>query len=205
VQNPKRCFPLLREPVHERGEVVAAVAVPAREVDHLFGLGDDGAAIGAAGDFGRATAPKLAVLFWCMLTRGEDYAHQQPSLTRKKLRCLEIIAGAPKYKRRGAGTWSTNILMREADLELAQQAETSYKCVVKDQLAGGPARKAGASVALERASISHSTRTSRAADHKLLTSALRYVIDSRPTQNLRRDQPSDKTEENNSPANTGQR
>ena len=32
-----------------------------------------------------ATARKLAVLFWCMLTRGEDYAHQQPSLTRKKL------------------------------------------------------------------------------------------------------------------------
>ena len=30
-----------------------------------------------------ATARKLAVLFWCMLTRSEDYAHQQPSLTRK--------------------------------------------------------------------------------------------------------------------------
>ena len=25
-----------------------------------------------------ASARKLAVLFWCMLTRGEDYAHQQP-------------------------------------------------------------------------------------------------------------------------------
>jgi transposase len=33
-----------------------------------------------------ATARKLAVLFWCMLTRREDYAHQQPSLTKKKLR-----------------------------------------------------------------------------------------------------------------------
>ena len=43
-----------------------------------------------------ATARKLAVLFWCMLTRGQDYAHQQPSLTRKKLRRLEITAGAPK-------------------------------------------------------------------------------------------------------------
>jgi transposase len=28
-----------------------------------------------------ASARKLAVLFWCMLKRGEDYAHQQPSLT----------------------------------------------------------------------------------------------------------------------------
>ena len=43
-----------------------------------------------------ATARKLAILFWCMLTRSEDYAHQQPSLTRKKLRRLEITAGAPQ-------------------------------------------------------------------------------------------------------------
>jgi transposase len=98
-----------------------------------------------------ATARKLAVLFWCMLTRGEDYAHQQPSLTRKKLRRLEITAGAPKYTRRAAGVWSTNQLMREAELELANQAEASYKRLVQDQLAGAPARRAGASVTLERA------------------------------------------------------
>ena len=42
-----------------------------------------------------------------MLTRGQDYAHQQPSLTRKKLRQLEITAGAPKNTRRSAGIWST--------------------------------------------------------------------------------------------------
>ena len=98
-----------------------------------------------------ATARKLAVLFWCMLTRDQDYAHQQPSLTRKKLRRLEITAGAPKYTRRAAGIWSTNDLMRTAELELAQQAETSYKRMVQDQQAGGPANKAGASVTLERA------------------------------------------------------
>ena len=98
-----------------------------------------------------ATARKLAVLFWCMLTREQDYAHQQPSLTRKKLRRLEITAGAPKYTRRAAGIWSTNELMRTAELELAQQAETSYKRMVQDQQAGGPAKKAGASVTLEHA------------------------------------------------------
>jgi transposase len=43
-----------------------------------------------------AAARKLACLFWCMLTRGEDYAFQQPSLTRKKLRRLELTAGAPR-------------------------------------------------------------------------------------------------------------
>jgi transposase len=98
-----------------------------------------------------ATARKLAVLFWCMLTRGEDYAHQQPSLTRKKLRRLEITAGAPKYTRRSAGIWSTNSLMRVAELELARQAEASYKRMIQDQRAGAPATKAGASVTLERA------------------------------------------------------
>jgi transposase len=98
-----------------------------------------------------ATARKLAVLFWCMLTRGKDYAHQQPSLTRRKLRQLEITAGARRYTRRAAGVWSTNDLTRQAELELARQAETSYKRMVQDQQAGAPAKKAGASVTLERA------------------------------------------------------
>jgi transposase len=98
-----------------------------------------------------ATARKLAVLFWCMLTRSQDYAHQQPSLTRKKLRRLEITAGAPKYTRRAAGVWSTNDLMRDAELELAQQAETSYKRMVQDQQAGAPAKKVGASATPEHA------------------------------------------------------
>jgi transposase len=98
-----------------------------------------------------ATARKLAVLFWCMLTRGEDYAHQQPSLTKKKLRRLEITAGAKKNTRAAAGIWSTNDTMRQAERDLAQQAELSYKRTVNDQRAGGPARKVGASATPERA------------------------------------------------------
>jgi transposase len=100
-----------------------------------------------------ATARKLAVLFWCMLTRSEDYAQQQPSLTRKKLRRLEITAGAAKNTSRSAGIWSTNQLMRTAERELAEQAEASYKRMVKDQQAGAPARtvKVGASATPEHA------------------------------------------------------
>ena len=45
-----------------------------------------------------ATARKLACLFWCLLTRGEDYAFAQPSLTKKKMRRLEIQAGAERYR-----------------------------------------------------------------------------------------------------------
>jgi len=86
-----------------------------------------------------------------MLTRGEDYAHQQPSLTKKKLRRLEITAGAPKYTKSASGIWSANDAVREAELELARQAETSYKRLVQDQRAGAPARKVGASATPERA------------------------------------------------------
>ena len=98
-----------------------------------------------------ATARKLAVLFWCMLTRSEDYAHQQPSLTKKKLRRLEITAGAPKYAKTARGIWSTNVALRQAERQLAEQAEVSYKRMVKDRQAGAPARKVGASVTPERA------------------------------------------------------
>ena len=47
-----------------------------------------------------AAARKLACLFWCLLTREQDYAFGQPSLTRKKLRRLELTAGAPRCQGR---------------------------------------------------------------------------------------------------------
>jgi transposase len=85
-----------------------------------------------------ATARKLAVLFWCLLTRSEDYAHQQPSLTAKKLRLLEIRAGAPTLKGKHTGVWATRERMRKTERELAQQAEASYKRMVSDWQAGKP-------------------------------------------------------------------
>jgi transposase len=98
-----------------------------------------------------ATARKLAVLFWCMLCRGEDYAHQQPSLTNKKLRRLELTAGAPKYAKTARGTCSTNAAIRTAERQLAEQAEASYRRMLKDRQAAAPARKVGASATPERA------------------------------------------------------
>ena len=90
-----------------------------------------------------ATARKLAVLFWCMLTRGEDYAHQQPSLTKKKLRQLEITAGAPKYAKSARGIWSTNLAIRQAERELAAQAEASYKRLVTGPTGRSPGEESG--------------------------------------------------------------
>jgi Transposase/Transposase IS116/IS110/IS902 family len=108
-----------------------------------------------------ATARKLAILFWCMLTRGEDYAHQQPSLTKKKLRRLQITAGAPKYANTARGIWSTNLAIRQAERELAEQAEASYKQMIKDQQAGAPARKVGASATPQQTTLREIEQTNR--------------------------------------------
>ena len=97
-----------------------------------------------------ATARKLATLFWCMLTRGEDYAHQQPTLTKRKLRQLELTAGAPKHARTTAGVLSTNQTLRQAERQIAEQAEASYVRMVKDWQAGS-GKKVGASATPERA------------------------------------------------------
>jgi transposase len=98
-----------------------------------------------------ATARKLTVLFWCMLTRGEDYAHQRPALNKKKFRQLELTAGAPARTKQAAGIWSTNRAILHAERALAEQAEVSYKRMVTDQQAGRPSTKVGASATPERA------------------------------------------------------
>jgi hypothetical protein len=99
-----------------------------------------------------ATARKLAVLFWCMLTRDEDYAHQQPSLTNNKLRRLELTAGAPARKGKPSGVWVTHQRMRQAERQLAAQAQASYERMVRDWNAASPKnKKVGASVTAERA------------------------------------------------------
>jgi transposase len=79
-----------------------------------------------------AAARKLACLFWCLLMREEDYAYQQPSLTAKKLRLLEIRAGAKTHKGIHTGVFATRQRMRGAERELARQAEAAYRRMVAD-------------------------------------------------------------------------
>jgi transposase len=98
-----------------------------------------------------AAARKLCCLFWCLLTREEDYAFAQPSLTKKKLRRLELTAGAPRYAARATGIWSANDTVRQAERELARQAEVAYARTVRDWHST-QAKKAGASATLGRAS-----------------------------------------------------
>ncbi len=100
-----------------------------------------------------AAARKLAIVFWCLLSRGEDYAHAQPSLTAKKLRLLEITAGAPTRKGKPTGVWATRERMRQAERELAQQAEASYTRTVRDWQAARPAKAKPAGPAKVGASV----------------------------------------------------
>jgi hypothetical protein len=104
-----------------------------------------------------ATARKLAILMWCMLTREQDYAHQQPSLTARKLRLLEVRAGAPTKVGKHTGVFATHERMRHAEKQLAVQAQASYERTVRDWKSAGPAKtqpeEVGASVTPERAQV----------------------------------------------------
>jgi transposase len=79
-----------------------------------------------------AAARKLACLFWCLLTREQDYAYAQPSLTARKLRRLELTAGAGSRRGTRSGLWAANSAMRRAERELARQAEVAYRRTVAD-------------------------------------------------------------------------
>lgn len=105
-----------------------------------------------------AVARKIAVLAWHLLTRGEDYAFARPSLVRRKLRDLELAAGADRRStRHGGQRVSATADEREAEKQLAQQAENAYKRISSDWTASRPA-KAGAGATPGRASQRPSKR-----------------------------------------------
>jgi hypothetical protein len=74
-------------------------------------------------------------------------------LTRKKLRRLELAAGAPSRKGTKSGLWAANDAMRKAERELARQAEVAYRRTVADW----QAQKKGAGATPGRASCGPSS------------------------------------------------
>ena len=98
-----------------------------------------------------AVARKLTVLCWHLLTKEQDYAFGRPSLTRQKLRRLELQAGAPHLpKRHGGPRISPDPTVRDAERRLQDQAEQAYRRTIADWQASAP--KAGASATPGRAS-----------------------------------------------------
>jgi transposase len=101
-----------------------------------------------------AVARKLCVLFWHLLTKEEDYAFGRPTLTRRKLRQLELAAGAERRAggrpKAGAPTLKEQ---SKAEVELARQAEIAYRRLLADWQKAP--KKKGAGVPVGRASSSH--------------------------------------------------
>jgi transposase len=98
-----------------------------------------------------AVARKLTVLAWHLLTHSEDYAFQRPATVARKLRLLELAAGAPRRKPgpKRQAVWAS-AAQHDAERRLTEQAELAYRRLVADWQASGP--KAGAGATPERAS-----------------------------------------------------
>ena len=96
-----------------------------------------------------AVARKIAALSWQLLTKHEDYAFKRQSLVEKKLRNVELRAGAPRRQttRRGEITGRDRA---QQERQLTQQAEQAYPRLVNDWKASRPA-KDGAGAAPGRA------------------------------------------------------
>ena len=77
-----------------------------------------------------ATARKMVALFWQLLTNEQDYRHSIELITRKKLRKVELLAGAPRQRSGGRCVGPNRDQRRELDRERAQAAEAEYRKLV---------------------------------------------------------------------------
>jgi transposase len=81
-----------------------------------------------------AVARKLAVLFWHMLTKNEEYAFGRPSLTAEKLRRIELTAGAENVRgKRSGGRVYASPDQRRREQQVAVHAETAYRQFVSQR------------------------------------------------------------------------
>jgi transposase len=79
-----------------------------------------------------ATARKLTVLAWHLVTKDQDYAFARPSLVTHKRRKLELAAGSPSRRGnyRTPGAAYNDKQRRNEEKEVAQQAERTYQVFV---------------------------------------------------------------------------
>ena len=111
-----------------------------------------------------ATARKLTVLCWHMITRGEDYAFARPSLTAKKLRALELQAGmSPRRGQKGRAAGYSLKEVRAREKQMAEQAERAYRQLVADWRAKAPATKSVGVAAANGARLSRPSNGATAA------------------------------------------
>jgi hypothetical protein len=95
-----------------------------------------------------ATARKLCVLCWHMITRGQDHAFARPSLTAKKLRALELKAGhRPRRGQKGSAAAYSLKQLRARNKQTAEHAEPAYRQMVADRQANAPRQHVGVAAA----------------------------------------------------------
>jgi transposase len=133
-----------------------------------------------------ATARKLVVLFWHLLSREQDYAFARPAMTRNKVRRLELLAGAPRQKGRKGIAGNKSKAVFEAERELSRQAEAAYRRLVSDWQASGPAKE-GAGATSGRASQRPSR--GKAARQTPKPQGLRFASSVTRTQSARSQEP----------------
>ena len=88
-----------------------------------------------------ATSRKLACLCWQLLTTEQDYAFKRQTIVDRKLRALELRAGAPT--RHGTQHTKGTPTIKQRNLQerqLTEQAELAYQRLIQDWQATGTGR-----------------------------------------------------------------
>ena len=86
-----------------------------------------------------ATARKLAVLIWHLLSKGESYVWARPALHARKLRDLELKAGYKAERGQRGAAHAYNIKShRDQERRWVEQAETAYARFVAGWNPRGP-------------------------------------------------------------------
>jgi len=80
-----------------------------------------------------ATARKLARLCWQLLTTNQDYAFKRQTIVDRKLRALELRAGAPtRHGTQHQPDTPTTKQRAQQELQLTKQAELAYQRLIQD-------------------------------------------------------------------------
>ena len=98
-----------------------------------------------------ATARKMVVIVWHLLSRGEDYAFARPALVREKIRRLELMLGAPRHQGRSA-TGRAHLKTHQRQAEHAVVEQASRRIDGWSPTGKAPPPKAGAGATPGRAS-----------------------------------------------------
>jgi transposase len=87
-----------------------------------------------------ATARKIAITVWYVLTRNEAFAWDRPALTAHKLRSLELQAGLSSQRggRKGSAAAYNLKSVRDQERAVAEQAERTYQRLFSRWKQAGP-------------------------------------------------------------------